>query len=465
MSQLTLSALAAMRVTCAKASRELTGDTALEMERMDALLGRLLAEHTDVSALAHRAAEELNDELGGPQGLSWQETLARSSRAIAALPPSPDSLSDPLLRAAVASEMRYWAEYAQVTRAAMEPVPVPQDEPEVGADLDVEAFLTFVRDTFPLETSLEVADVRAASLGYSKRTLLVTFSGARDLPDQVALRIDQANSHLGTTVRDEYPIVTSLFTAGVRVPEPLAFGEDEVLGQPFIMFARVPGRSIGSNFLMPPRDDKVVSDFATELATLHAVPLADVGWSDDPDDLRAALDREIADYRRTWMELGADCPLAEAAFTWIEINRDLGDGGRPAMVHNDFSMGNVLYDEDGVTAIVDWEMAYPGVQGADLGYFYFAACEVASWDHFLAEYVAAGGVLPPRETLDFYILWGQLRMLVMCFQAELAFVRGVYDNVKYGVIGPRTLPEVVDRVGGTLVRLLAGERTTPTPVA
>ena len=41
--------------------------------------------------------------------------------------------------------------------------------------------------------------------------------------------------------------------------------------------------------------------------------------------------------------------------------------GEPAVVHGDFRMGNFLIDRDGLTAVLDWELAHRGDPVEDLG--------------------------------------------------------------------------------------------------
>ena len=52
------------------------------------------------------------------------------------------------------------------------------------------------------------------------------------------------------------------------------------------------------------------------------------------------------------------------------------------------------------------------------------AVPLGSWDDFLAAYARSGGVLPSPETLDFFILFANVRLATMVWQGATAFERG-----------------------------------------
>jgi aminoglycoside phosphotransferase (APT) family kinase protein len=122
----------------------------------------------------------------------------------------------------------------------------------------------------------------------------------------------------------------------------------------------------------------------------------------------------------------------EAGFRWIRENRRLGHGP-PSIVHNDYNFNNILVYGDRVSAVVDWEFAHVGTPAADLGYIYYAAEHVASFDFFCAEYARAGGTVPDRQQLDFYIFWGQLRLGVMAFQGAQHVDAGRLLDIRFAM--------------------------------
>jgi aminoglycoside phosphotransferase (APT) family kinase protein len=175
------------------------------------------------------------------------------------------------------------------------------------------------------------------------------------------------------------------------------------------------------------------------------VPTARWPCADQPQG-RDFIDREIDEYRADWTDLNVSSPIAEACFDWIEANR-IRAYGPPALTHNDFNFNNLLVDGSVVTAVLDWEFAHVGTAAADLGYFYYSAEAVSSFRAFLAAYSDAGGNVPSKEQLDFYILWAQLRLVVMCFKVVKGFEQGDFDDIRYGITikqGRQTLLRLAD---------------------
>ena len=64
-------------------------------------------------------------------------------------------------------------------------------------------------------------------------------------------------------------------------------------------------------------------------------------------------------------------PAIEWAFRWIDrqIARLAPTGRAPCVVHGDFRIGNMLYDEHGLTSILDWEGVHIGEPEEDLAWF------------------------------------------------------------------------------------------------
>ncbi|WP_114951581.1 phosphotransferase family protein [Sphingosinicella terrae] len=350
----------------------------------------------------------------------------------------------------VAADLAWWEDFDAEMRAELgrRAEPAAADSAET---FDQEAVADFLRRSFPDEEAISVVSASVAARGFSKKTMLLRLEGARRLPGELALRIDQPFNYLGTTVVDEYPVIRHLWSNGVRLPEPLVLEPSgAVLGQPFIVFPRVAGGLVGSNFDSPPRNPTLIADIAACLAGLHAVPVGEFARRDGKPHLDEEIDRVFAD----WSALGVRSPLIERAFDWVKVHRSLGLGP-VSFVHNDYNFNNMLVEGDRVRAIVDWEFVHVGTPAADLSYFYYSAEATSSFDHFLSAYAVAGGQVPSRETLEFYILWGQLRLAVMGFQVETGFRQGKFDDIRFGLAGALYLRQSMLRVGRKLQELIA----------
>jgi aminoglycoside phosphotransferase (APT) family kinase protein len=356
----------------------------------------------------------------------------------------------------VRADLAFWEDYEKratdLHDEAVAAARLARDVPQAPA-IDGLALQDFLRAGFPGEQDVTVVSQNLASLGQSKTTVLVGLSGNQTLPDSLALRIDRPFNYLGTSVVQEYPVVDYLWRHGVRLPRPIALeASGTVLGQPFIISELASGTTIGSIYVLPARpNEALLDDLAVCLAGLHGVPIQD--FPGDHADVADALDAEIEKYWNDWQSLGQSSIIVEQAFAWIKGNRDRGLG-EPSIVHNDFALHNILIDGDRVSAIVDWEFAQPGVAAADLAYFYYAAEALGGYRRFAETYAVNGGTLPPGETFDFYLLWGQLRLAVMHYQVIAGFNNGSLADLRFSMSGARTARLALVRVGSKLAELL-----------
>lgn len=169
----------------------------------------------------------------------------------------------------------------------------------------------------------------------------------------------------------EYRLLRAAQAAGVTVPEPLFLCEDvAVAGAPFFVMRRVKGiaagyRVVKSEMLGGGRA-ALAETLGHELARIHSIrpPRPDLAFlGDAPADAarafiaaqRAALDRQ---------------PTPRPAIEWglRHLEREAPAPVPAVLTHNDFRTGNLMLDEQGVTAVLDWEFAAWGDGHADLGW-------------------------------------------------------------------------------------------------
>jgi aminoglycoside phosphotransferase (APT) family kinase protein len=451
-SQVVYSALKLIRSTCADLKTTVDPAKAEVLGRMDIVLARLLAEESSVRELKSELSGEVQALLGATSSTDdFEKVMADLERVAASLEANSRALQSDQLKKAIGLEQRYWQQFG--ARVKTEIAAGQGAETEDKGVFNIEGVQAFLRETLS-RPDLAIEHYSVASLGFSKKTVLLTLINHGDLPAELALRIDQPYNFLGTTVLDEYQALVHLWQQGVCVPQPLALEDSgRILGQPFIVFERALGAPVGSNFTSPPQNEALVRDFARNLAVLHQVPVELSGIPEGKRDLEKNLDKEIEDSYRDWKGLGMNSAIVEAGFKWVRANRHLGSGPS-TVVHNDYNFNNILVRDNKVSAILDWEFVHIGNPAADLGYFYYSAENTASFEVFLDAYGSAGGVVPDQAVLDFYILFGQLRLLIMVFQSEAGFVQGKFTDIRYGITGALFLPISVERVSTKLVELL-----------
>jgi aminoglycoside phosphotransferase (APT) family kinase protein len=455
--------LTAVRSTCEALVRSPDDPAARRgLEQACQILNVLISDANTSPRLEARAAREFNrllEPLRGADSPQGADDFAAAKTAISQAIRSPNALSAVAAmdfgRRAVEIERQLYLDADQALREESR-ASQPGGKEQGGGTPSAAAISTYLSGIF--ERPMEVCAINTVSLGYSKATYLLEIRGSADVPASLVIRMDRPFNFLGTTVIDEYPILNVLHENGVAVPRAYALERTgAVLGQPFVVVSRVYGRNVGSHFSFPPPNPQLCAQMGATLAQIHRLPaerfgpgLRGTGQSGE-EQIAAEIDRYHAD----WTALHAICPTMDAAFRWIKEHAAQAVGPR-TLVHGDFSLSNVLVSDDNrISALLDWEFTQLGSPAADIGWFYTAAQRLASWEEFLAAYRSAGGRVPAKPQLDFYVLWGLLRLAVMNFQVATGFEAGRMHDIKHAYAGLLFTRECVRRVGAFLGPLLA----------
>ena len=449
--------LTAIRDACRTASKCIPDASELRrMEQVCVVLNRMIANATTVPALQARVEQayraQLKD-LGAADFATQRAAVQDWVRTVALTDANVDRTA-----AIVDIESEYFRSYdaavRQVNAAERAALSTGSTSAETALP-DSAALGQYLTEV--LKKPIEVVKFDTVALGFSKATYLLSTRSDQRPAEDLIIRMDRPFNYLGTTVVDEFPVLQVLHRHGICVPRPYALeSSGAVLGQPFIVVARVDGRNLGSHFTFAQADPRMCEKFAQHLARIHAVPLTEFSPNlrgrnlSAAAQLRAAIDKYYAD----WSQLDAVSPIIEAAFQWLKQHVDDVEAER-CFVHGDFSLSNVLIDEHGeFAAILDWEFAAAGHPASDLGWFHFMAKALGSWDHFLRAYAAAGGVLPDRKQLDFYVLWGALRLAIMNYQLDSAFESARSSDIKHAFAAAAFMPNITVRVADVLRALL-----------
>jgi len=153
-----------------------------------------------------------------------------------------------------------------------------------------------------------------------------------------------------------------LADAGVRVAPFFASVPD----QRALVCGLVSGRDRFGAITDPARRDRLAADFMAQLAALHRIDVAatPVEGMGPVEPSRLFIERRIAALRRGNSERSWD-PLIHLSLNWLEANIP-ANLPPPVIVHGDAGPGNFLFDEERVTAMLDWELVHYGDPMADL---------------------------------------------------------------------------------------------------
>ena len=313
-----------------------------------------------------------------------------------------------------------------------------EDQMQPAFDEGQTARLTdYLKTIFPEETELTISGVKAIPGGFSKQTIFVSFDNSQTLPSTLVIRLDKADSPVGTTVRDEYELIKTLFEHDVAVPQPFALEDSgEVLGGAFLVVSKIEGGNAGDAMDVQTGSPELVHGIAQAAARMHRVPEGAFGADIEGTGMstQERMLADIEDFEGRWRGVGTPSIALETAFGWLKKNVHLAEGHR-SLVHKDVGCHNFLCKDGVVTAFVDWETAAMGNPAQDLGYLRKTIVQMGNWDTFLDAYGEAGAPVPSPEEIDYYELWGFTWLNTMIKTASMAFLAGMTDDIQLGYSG------------------------------
>ncbi len=290
----------------------------------------------------------------------------------------------------------------------------------------------------PVLGGVSVENLRALTGGASRTTW--AFDAVSDVRRPLILRTGPPDDvHAGMEL--EAAVQQRAAAAGAPVPRILAADNSPAaLGNPYLICDAIAGETIVRKIHRGLDDTgrvRLLQQCAHALAAIHRA---------DPDGIGLAEADQLTEWRDRLDEMGDTTATFEWAFRWLDRHR------RPpspqVLVHGDFRMGNVIVDESGLAAVLDWELVHTGEVYEDLAWFCIRAWRFGASEHlgagglgsiesFLAAYEAAAGIALDRERFRWWLTVATLRWGVICrFQAE-RHLSGQTPSVELAAIGRR----------------------------
>ena len=168
----------------------------------------------------------------------------------------------------------------------------------------------------------------------------------------------------------EYRLISALHPLGFLVPRPFALCSDpDVIGAIFYVMDLAKGRTYTNGALPdfdPPTRRRMYEQLVDTLADLHNVDpvAADLAHFGKPGNY---FERQVARWTRQYRDSQTDeLPAMERLIDYLPAS--LPAQSRIAVVHGDYRIDNVLFDEGKLTAVLDWELATLGDPLADFSY-------------------------------------------------------------------------------------------------
>lgn len=253
--------------------------------------------------------------------------------------------------------------------------------------------------------------------------------------------------------------------AAHRVPVPqvaLVLEERHGLGAGYLMSRErgetLPNRILGDERYAAARE-KLAWQCGRALGRIHGIPvtalpvgLRNLEMAADLDRLQGLLDL-----------YGNASAVHQLALNWLREHRPSAD--RRCLVHGDFRNGNLLVDEKGLVAVLDWELAHVGFPAEDLGYlcgnvWRFGRSDrpvggFGDYDQLLEGYRSVTGQAPTPGELHYWEVYCALGWGLVCLAMVEMYRSGRDRRVERAAVGRRMSESEVDLL------LLLEEEWTP----
>lgn len=305
----------------------------------------------------------------------------------------------------------------------------------------------------------EVHAVERLSGGASQETyrLKVTLHG-----EETLLALRRAPGGEFTEATPAHPglaVEANLMRAAkeVGVPEPdvhYVFERKDDLGDGFVM-SWVGGEALGAKIVRSPEFEGIRPKLAREcgriLASIHAIDLDRYGLRAQLSEMPPSvfLDQMLERYDL----LDSPQPMIDYAAEWLRDH--LPNPEALTLVHNDFRNGNFLLKPDGVSAVLDWEVAHIGDPMRDLGWictnsWTFGGDQpvggFGSLDDLFQGYEEVSGVPVDPEHVRFWQVFGSFWWAIGCLGMAEHYRTGPDKTVERPGIGRRSSECQIDCV-------------------
>ncbi len=244
--------------------------------------------------------------------------------------------------------------------------------------------------------------------------------------------------------------------AGVPEPEVYHVLEpDDGLGEGFLM-EWLDGEALGARIARSPELAPVRETLAYQcgqvMARIHGIDL-------DAAGLRGRLQTQTPEQfvRQMWERyqlLETPQPMIDYAARWLLDH--LPANPRTTLVHNDFRNGNFMVNQDGIVAVLDWEVAHIGDPMRDLGWictnswrFGVTKKPVGGFGEYrdlFAGYESVAGQAVDPQHVKFWEVFGSFWWAIGCLGMAEHYRTGPDKTVERPAIGRRSSECQVDCV-------------------
>lgn len=311
---------------------------------------------------------------------------------------------------------------------------------------DVKSILTdFVGKKILNQENVKLVDFFQPSGGWSDEAFVFTVEweelGEKREKGFVVRKAKDVGLSLGEKdLFPQYDILDKLSShSNLPVPKVYLFERDtSILGNQFFVMEKIEGNSYvpwskeGRVFFEKAAKGPIPEQFVNYLADLHNLDYKTIEL--DPSMYKGNeqnyIDFKIKELEDIYANFKfMDDPIVTDAIEWLKVNKP--KTVPLCIIHNDYRTGNLMYKDDKITGILDWEAAEIGDPRMDIAYVCAKANRMDSpllsyiiaKDTFFQLYKEKTDFQFSEEDIFYFEVYHQLKFLMISFSAANAFIK------------------------------------------
>ncbi len=310
----------------------------------------------------------------------------------------------------------------------------------------------YLASRLPDGHDFQLQDVQRIAVGWSHETWLfdlVWQEGGTACRRGLCLRRDPGNTllrHL-SSLEQQFRVLQCLADTALPTPRPYWFEHDPaILDMPFLVMEKVPGvcpspwgREGRAFYQAAAGRGRLPGSFTATLASLHTLDwrAAGLDFLGVPAPGTGFARREIAKWRAL-IDLSGHPPepILTDLIAWLEANAPPVE--RVTLVHGAYRTGNLLIDDDRISAVLDWELQVLGDPMYDVAYVLSdlnregtpLLSNLVDRDDFYRDYEAATGFTIDDGICRYYNALYAMRSVAFWMSASGLYAAGQSDDIR-----------------------------------
>jgi aminoglycoside phosphotransferase (APT) family kinase protein len=234
----------------------------------------------------------------------------------------------------------------------------------------------------------------------------------------------------------EFKMIQLMEQQGIPVPHMLWVDPDgKWLERPFSVARWIDGEADLTKLAAEPHLPAILDRYVEILARVHNLDPAAAGvdFLGRPTRQTAALEQvDLFTYGFDKQRL-EEFPAISYMIRWLRKNPP--PAPRVSVIHGDFRLGNFMWDDTGIVAMLDWEQCHLGDPREEIAFMYWPLWSLGSLipiRDFIRRYEQASGIPVDDTALAYYRVFIELKMCVVILTGIKSFYATPERQLMYG---------------------------------